>query len=61
MSDIVDMVNGAARARGEPELDPKAIEEASERVESGMADCPRYPTGAPSLKGLYEIAKELNV
>jgi hypothetical protein len=59
MSDIVDIVNGAAKARGEPPLSSESIEEAVDRVESGIADCDRYPTGAPCLKGLYEIAKEL--
>ena len=60
MSFRAEMVNGAATARGEPVLPENVIEEAYSRVKIGIAECHKYPTGEPSLKGIYEIAKELN-
>jgi hypothetical protein len=56
---LVEMVNGAACARGEKELMSEVIIEAFQRVKAGIVECATYPTGAPTLKGLYEIAAEL--
>jgi hypothetical protein len=56
---IVEMVNGAAQARGDVELTTEAIVEAFGRVEAGIVECARYPSGAPTLTGLYEIAAEI--
>ncbi len=54
-----DLVNGAAKARGDKPLPGGVIEEALERIGAGIVDAESYPTGVPSLKSVYDIARDL--
>lgn len=58
-TEIIELVEGAALARKEPKIPRDFITEALERVNSGKEIVERYPTGAPSLKGVYNIASRL--
>ena len=56
---LVTLVEGAAIARGEEIIHRDFIVEALERVEKGKEIVQRYPTGAPSLKEVYDVALRL--
>ncbi|MFA6295307.1 MAG: hypothetical protein WC666_02690 [Candidatus Paceibacterota bacterium] len=58
-SQIIEAVEGAAKIRGDLPLPRDFISEALERVNSGKEIVLRYPTGRPSLKGVYDIALRL--
>lgn len=53
------LVEDAARARNNPPVERKYIDEALKRVETGKEKVQRYPSGAPSLLGVYDIALRL--
>jgi hypothetical protein len=56
---LVELVEKAAKARGETTVPRDYIVEALERLQCGELQVERYPGGAPSLKGVYEIANRL--
>ncbi len=53
---FIHLVEIAARWRGEAELPRERIEQALMRAMSDEAKVRRYPSGMPSLKGVYDIA-----
>ncbi len=57
--DVMLLVENAANARGEPEIPREFIVEAMCKIERGEEEVVLYPTGAPSLKGVYDIAARL--
>ncbi len=58
-NELVTIVEQAAQARGNPTVSREYIIKALERIECGEEKVVKYPTGAPSLKGIYEIAVKL--
>jgi len=50
---------GAREARGDPAIPLRYVAEALRRFEEGQLDIPRYPSGKPTLKGLYDSANAL--
>lgn len=59
MSGLADLVLAAARARGDEEVPYDCVVEALEGIEQGLFECPRYPTGVPSLREVHRIACRL--
>ncbi len=57
--EFIDLVERAAQARDEPPVPRQYIEEALRRIDAGQEEVTRYPMGAPSLKGVYDIAVTL--
>lgn len=57
--ELIDLVEQAAGARNEPPVPRRYIEEALRRINDGQEKVPQYPTGSPSLKGVYDIAVKL--
>ena len=56
---LVEMAEGAAKARGEIPVPREFIIKALQKIETGDVDIERYPTGQPSLKGIFKLAAEL--
>ena len=56
---LIQLVQEAAVARGEPRLHERFIKLALTRIERGEEAVEQYPTGRPSLKGVYDIASRL--
>lgn len=56
---FVILVRQAAKIRGEVLVPEEYIKKALEKIESGEEKVMKYPTGTPSLKGVYEIAVKL--
>ncbi|MFZ2154092.1 MAG: hypothetical protein WAV16_02560 [Candidatus Moraniibacteriota bacterium] len=56
---LVDLVMDAAQARRDKEVPEGYIEKALEMIASGERNVPMYPTGLPSLRGVYDLAHEL--
>lgn len=59
-SHLIDLVEGAAKFRGDQVIPRDFIAEALERVGNNQETVERYPLGKPSLKGVYEIASRLH-
>lgn len=60
IQELIALIEQSAKARGEEPLVPrKFIAKALEKIENGGEEVEKYPTGAPSLKGVYEIAVKL--
>lgn len=58
--ELMVLVEQAAQARGERPLVPRSfIAMALEKIENNDEEVEKYPTGAPSLRGVYEIAVKL--
>jgi len=55
-SSLALLVEAAAVLRGEDSVPRGFIVEALELVESGQKTVPMYPSGAPSLKAIYDLA-----
>jgi hypothetical protein len=53
------LVEGSAEARGNPPVERRFITEALQRIADKLEVVPRYPTGSPTLKGIYDIATRL--
>lgn len=60
LTELIGLVEQAAEARGEPTIPREFVVEALQRIELGKESVRRYPTGAPSLKGVYDIASKLH-
>ncbi len=58
-NELIELVEGAARARRQPSIPRHFIEEALQRIDSGKEDIDRYPSGSPSLKDIYDIAMRI--
>lgn len=57
--DIMRLIEAAAKARGDPEIPREFIVKALCKIERGEEEVARYPFGAPSLRGTYNIAARL--
>ncbi len=57
--ELTELVEEAAKARKRPAIAREFIEEALTRIDSGLEEVERYPTGKPSLSAVYEIADRL--
>ena len=53
---LIELVEQAAKARNEPPVPRRYIEEALQRIDAGQEDVVRYPTGSPSLGAVYDVA-----
>ncbi len=53
---LVSLVEGAAKARGDEAVPEQFIKEALRRIEAGDEKVGKYPTGQPSLRGVFVIA-----
>lgn len=53
---FIDLVEGAALARNDPQVARPYLEEAHRRIEAGEVQVASYPGGKPSLKAVYELA-----
>ena len=58
-SKMIELVEVAAQVRHDPKVPQDFIFEALERVNRGQEVVEEYPLGAPSLKGIYDIATRL--
>jgi hypothetical protein len=59
---IAEMVEVAAKARSEDPAPRDFINEVLDKIDSGeigLSEDERYPTGAPSLRVVYNLAKKL--
>lgn len=56
---LAELVEGAAQARNEPAVARQHIEDALRRIEAGQEEVAKYPTGKPTLKGVYDLATKL--
>lgn len=56
---LVELAEKSALARAGIPIAREYIEEAIMLIESGEEEVVRYPSGQPSLKGIYEIAARL--
>ena len=56
---MIELVEGTAKFRNDPAVPRDFITEALERIEAGQEKVSRYPTGAPTLKGVYEVAARM--
>jgi hypothetical protein len=57
--ELVELVEGAAKARGDTPVPRRFIKEALQRIERNEEQVTRYLAGAPSLIEVYEIAMRL--
>ena len=57
--ELVEFVEATAKARKEPPVARQYIEEALRRIDAKEEGVSRYPSGSPSLKGIYNIAARL--
>jgi len=56
----ISLVESAAKLRGDPPVARQYIEEAMQQIDSRKeVEVDRYPTGRPSLKGIYDVAARL--
>jgi hypothetical protein len=56
---LVDLVEAAAKARGDPFVPRAAIAAAIDRITEGWEKVRCYPTGAASLKDVYQFAAKI--
>jgi len=56
---LIKLVEEVAIERGDESVPRDYIVEALEKIELGDIEVKRYPTGLPTLKGVYEIASKL--
>ena len=58
---LTQIVEDAATLREEPSIPRKFIEKALSRIDNGLEleDVECYPTGEPTLKGIYQVAARL--
>lgn len=56
---LINLIMEAAQSRGDREVSEKYIEKALVMIDSGEMKVAMYPTGFPSLKGVYDLALEL--
>jgi len=56
---LAELVEGAARNRRDSVVPRDYIIEAIELVESGNEKVTTYPTGIPTLQGIYDLASRL--
>jgi hypothetical protein len=56
---LAELVEDAAKARNDAKVPREYINDALNRIERGQTEVERYPTGHPTLKGVYGIALEL--
>ena len=59
MANLIELIEKSAKARGESFVPRDYIVEALEKIENGEIDVERYPTGVPSLKGVYAAAQKI--
>lgn len=57
--ELIALVRDSAKARNEPPVPRQYIIEALRRIETEQEKVMHYPTGAPSLKAVYDIATRL--
>ncbi|NQT22793.1 MAG: hypothetical protein HQ579_05055 [Candidatus Omnitrophica bacterium] len=57
--DIMRLIEAAAKARGDPGIPREFIVKALIKIDRGEEEVVRYPFGAPSLRGTYDIAAKL--
>lgn len=57
--ELIELINGAAKARNELPVPKQYIEEALRRIDAGQEEVIRYPNGNPSLKDAYDVAARL--
>jgi hypothetical protein len=53
---LIELVEEAAKARGDAFVPRDYIVEALEKIERAEIEVPQYTTGRPALKGVYEVA-----
>ncbi|HWB34253.1 MAG TPA: hypothetical protein VG753_02975 [Candidatus Paceibacterota bacterium] len=54
-----EMVEAAARQRGDMEVPRPFIIEAIDRIKQGLEQSEHYPSGQPTLIGIYKVAVQL--
>ncbi len=59
MNRMVDMVEKAAGMRGDAIIPSEFTRKALEMAEKGEVEIERYPLGAPTLKGIYDLSLKL--
>jgi hypothetical protein len=57
--EFIDLVEKAAKMRGEEPVPRDFISEALEKIEKGEEKVEMYPTGAPSLRGISDLARRI--
>lgn len=57
--DLAQFAQNAARLRGDPEVELRFFTEAVAQIERSAVSVERYPSGSPTVKGIYEIAVRL--
>jgi len=57
--EFANLVELAAEARGNQQVPRKFIDEAIAKIEKGEMKTEQYPSGMPSLRGVYDIALAL--
>lgn len=57
--EFIELVEGAAKARGEASIPREYIVDALEIIERKEADAERYPGGVPSMKDVFDLAVQL--
>ena len=58
-SNLVELVESAAKIRGEPTVPRDYIVEALDKIDKKEVEVERYPTGIPSLKNVYDLASKI--
>ena len=56
---FIEMVEGAAEARGDTPVPREYIFVALDKINHNEIDVERYPLGSPSLKGVYRASLDL--
>ncbi|MEK7583763.1 MAG: hypothetical protein AAB490_00830 [Patescibacteria group bacterium] len=57
--ELIDLIEGAAQARGEMPVPREYIVLALTRIAEGAESVETYPLGSPSLKGAFDVAARL--
>lgn len=59
-ADFIELVESAIEMRGEDSVPRDFISEALEKIERGEVEIERYPSGAPMLKAVADLARLLS-
>ena len=57
---LVNLVEKAAEARDDPVVPREHIVKVLGDIDNGACEVERYPTGLPTLRGVYELALGLS-
>ena len=60
-TELLEAVKFSMKERGDKIVPDYFILEAISQINSGKADVPRYPMGAPTMIGVYQLACKLKI